>query len=35
MATGSYLGITDDGVPVVVPIPAFELVVPEPEIGYC
>ena len=35
MATGRYLGITDDGVPVVVPIPAFELVVPEPGIGYC
>jgi len=35
MATGRYLGITDDGVPVVVPIPAFELVVPESEVGYC
>lgn len=35
MATGSYLGITDEGVPVVVPIPVFELVVPEPEIGLC
>ena len=35
MAEGSYLGINENGAPVVVRIPPFELVVPEPEIGYC
>ena len=35
MAEGSYLGISENGTPVVVRIPPFELVVPEPEIGYC
>ncbi len=34
-AEGSYLGINENSVPVVVPIPPFELVVPESEIGYC
>ncbi len=35
MAEGSYLGINENGAPVVVRIPPFELVVPEPDIGYC
>ena len=36
LAEGSYLGITESGVPVVAQIPSFEMVVPEsdPEIGY-
>ena len=33
---GSYLGVTGSGEPVVVGIPAFELVTPEAgEVGYC
>jgi ApaG protein len=32
---GSYLGISENSVPIVVQIPPFELVVPEPEIGCC
>ena len=35
MAEGSYLGINENSTPVVVRIPPFEMVVPEPEIGYC
>ena len=35
MAEGSYLGINENGAPVVVRITPFELVVPEPDIGYC
>ena len=35
MAEGSYLGINENGAPVVVRIPPFELVVPAPDIGYC
>ena len=36
IAQGSYLGVTGSGEPVVVGIPAFELVAPEAgEVGYC
>jgi len=36
IAQGSYLGVTGSGEPVVVGIPAFELVTPEAgEVGYC
>ena len=36
IAQGSYLGVTGSGEPVVVGIPAFELVTPESgEVGYC
>ena len=36
IAEGSYLGVTGSGEPVVVGIPAFELVTPEAgEVGYC
>ena len=32
---GSYLGVTEKGIPVIVDIPEFELIVPEGEMGYC
>ncbi len=32
---GSYLGISENSVPIVVQIPPFDLVVPESEIGWC
>ena len=32
---GSYLGVTEKGIPVIVDIPEFELIVPEGEVGYC
>ncbi len=36
VAQGSYLGLTEGGSPVVIDIPAFELMVPgNSEVGYC
>jgi len=36
VAQGSYLGVTEGGSPVVIGIPAFELLVPDNgEVGYC
>ena len=32
---GSYLGVSAKGIPVIVDIPEFELIVPEGEVGYC